>query len=268
MTFFRSRRLLWVVVCCLSVAGCASLPGTSTQTIQGRKVEYIVSRHDGPTVVFENGLGGTLDGWAKVWPDVAKSSTALAYNRAGYGRSDATTTPRDGAHVVAELRELLKAEKLDPPYILVGHSLGGLYMQQFARQYPADVRALILVDSTHPEQFRGKGNPQNWPGWARVAFNVLSAEVTKSELNALDATGQAVLQLPPPGDTVRVLVLSALQPMQVRSELADDANDKRVALARLYPGAKQVWVDSGHVVPLEKPEAVVAAIREALESGR
>ena len=65
-----------------------------------------------------------------------------------------------------------------------------------------------------------------------------------------------------------VLVLSALRPMQERSELADDANDKRAAIAKLYPGSKQVWVDMGHAIPLEKPEAVTAAIREALGIGR
>jgi pimeloyl-ACP methyl ester carboxylesterase len=216
-------------------------------------------------VVFENGLGGTLDWWAKVWPEAAKDASALAYNRPGYGRSDAVDTPRDGDHVVAELRDLLKVQKLDPPYVLVGHSLGGLYMQLFARQYPDEVQALILVDSTHPEQLRGKGGQSQWPAWVRVGFNLMSSDVAKQELHALDATGQRVLGLPAPTG-VRVWVLSALRPMQERSALADDANEKRIALAALYPGAKQIWVDSGHGIPLEKPETVVSAVREALGS--
>lgn len=252
-----------LLTCTALLGGCASLPGASTVEVDGRRVEAIVARHPGPTVVFEHGLGGTLDGWADVWPAVAKDSAALAYNRAGYGRSDAAPQPRSGEQVVAELRALLKAQRMTPPYVLVGHSLGGLYMQLYARQFPEEVRALILVDSTHPEQFRGNGDPSHWPAWVRVGFNMLSSDVVKQEFGQLDATGQRVLGLPPPAG-VPVWVLSALRPMQERSELADDANEKRVALASLYPGARQVWVDSGHVIPLEKPEAVVAAIREAL----
>lgn len=261
----RRRGLPLVLLGCAWLSACASLTGTATETIDGRQVEFIVARHPGPTVVFENGLGGKLDGWAQVWPEVAKASSALAYNRPGYGRSDAVDTPRDGDHVVAELRTLLKSQRLQPPYVLVGHSLGGLYMQLFARLHPEEVRALVLVDSTHPEQLRGQGSRDHWPAWARVAFGVLSADAAKKELDALDGTGQRVLAMPPPAG-VNVLVLSALQPMQTRSALADDANDKRAALAGLYPGSKQVWVDSGHVIPLEKPEAVLAAIREALAS--
>lgn len=61
-----------------------------------------------------------------------------------------------------------------------------------------------------------------------------------------------------------VFVRSASQPMNEKSPLADDANAKRQDIARLYPGSKQIWVDSGHAIPLEKPEAVISAIREAL----
>lgn len=261
----RARRagLVPVLLMCSWLAGCASLPGAATEEVDGRAVEFIVARHPGPTVVFENGLGGTLDGWAKVWPEVARVSSALAYNRAGYGRSAAVDTPRDGDHVVEDLRALLKAQRLAPPYVLVGHSLGGLYMQLYARRHAEEVQALVLVDSTHPEQLRGEGSQDHWPAWVRVAFDVLSSDTTKKEFQALDATGQRVLGLPPPPG-VKVVVLSALRPMQTRSALADDANDKRAALAGLYPGSKQVWVDSGHVIPLDRPEAVVAAIHEAL----
>ena len=73
------------------------------------------------------------------------------------GRSDPADSPRDGGHVVDELRALLSAQDLKPPYVLVGHSLGGLYMQLYARRYPDEVSALVLVDSTHPNQFKGAG---------------------------------------------------------------------------------------------------------------
>lgn len=245
-------------------AGCASLPGKTTATVDDRRIEYVLIRHGGATVVFESGLGGTLDGWAKVVPEIGKEATAFAYNRPGYGKSDAVATPRDGMHVVDELRALLHSQRLEPPYVLVGHSLGGLYMQLFARRYPDEVSALVLVDSTHPAQFKGAGALENWPAWARALFRVVTSATAKEEMNGINATGQEVLRLP----TVTgkpVIVLSALKPMSNKSALADDSNAKRKDIARLYPGSTQIWVDSGHVIPLEKPEAVIAAIREATQ---
>lgn len=82
-------------------------------------------------------------------------------------------------------------------------------------------------------------------------------------MNAINTTGENVLSLPS-FIGKPVIVLSASQPMKEKSELADDANEKRKDLARLYPGSKQIWVDSGHGIPLEKPESVISAIREVL----
>ena len=255
---------LWLVVV---LSGCATVPGAATATVDGRQVEYVLAGQGGPVVVFENGLGATLDWWAKVWPDTVAQTRALAYDRAGYGRSDAALQPRDGAHVVEELRALLRAQNLPPPYVLVGHSLGGLYMQLFARQYPREVAALVLVDSTHPDQVKGAGNPEQWPVWLKVLFRATASTTARQELAALDATGDQVSSLPV-DSTVPVWVLSALRATGAPSVLADDAAQKRADIAQLYPGSIQVWVDSGHGIPLEKPEAVVLAIQEALRVAR
>lgn len=257
--FLRRATILMLAL----LTGCASLQGVSTESVDDRRIEYALVRHDSGTVVFENGLGGRIEWWAKVFPEISKETSTFAYNRPGYGNSDRVSSPRDGTHVVDELRLLLKSKGLNPPYVLVGHSLGGLYMQLFARRYPDEVSALILVDSTHPEQLKGKGSPQNWPTWFRLAYGLATSAVEKEELNAIDATGETVLSLPP-FTGKPVIVLSASEPMNEKSELADDANEKRKDLIRLYPGARQLWVDSGHGIPLEKPELIISAIREVL----
>ncbi|WP_218011498.1 alpha/beta fold hydrolase [Azohydromonas lata] len=229
---------------------------TSTENVKGRQVEYVLAGRGTPAVVFENGLGGALDNWRQVISEISKYTTVLAYNRPGYGDSAMADTPRDGEHIASELRDLLAAAHLKPPYVLVGHSAGGLYMQYFARRYPREVAGLILVDSTHPQQFQGKGALD---GNMRPRRQVAA----QKELDLLNATGEAVLALPT-FTGKPVIVLSALKPLSVHGEYADDANEKRRGVARLYPGAKQVWVDSGHKIPTEKPENVTEAVQEML----
>ena len=263
-TAYLAEGLTFLVIVFLS--GCASLPNSTTEKINARQVEYALTRHNTTPVIFENGLGGQIDWWREVLPAISRDTTTFVYNRPGYGNSDPISTPRDGSHIVEELRSLLRSKDLSPPYILVGHSMGGLYMQLFARRYPDEVSALILVDSTHPKQLEGKGALENHSFWVQGLIGVLVTGSAKEELNLLSQTGVQVLSLPTLQNKP-VYVLSASEPMREKSILADDANEKRKDLARLYPGATQVWVDSGHAIPLEKPESIISAIREALPSG-
>lgn len=204
-----------------------------------------------------------MEWWKEVLPEISKDTTTFAYNRPGYGNSDPVSTPRDGLHIVDELRALLHSKGIKPPYILVGHSLGGLYMQLFARRYPEEVSALILVDSTHPRQLDGEGALEKQSFLVRGILGALITGTAEDELDLLPQTGKQVLGLPTLLNKP-VFVLSASKPLEEKSKTADDANEKRKDIARLYPGAQQVWVDSGHVIPLEKPESVISAIREAL----
>lgn len=260
------KRLLAEAVAVLTVillSGCASLPNSAQEKIGNRNVEFALTRHDTPAVVFENGLGGRMEWWKKVLPEISNTTTTFAYNRPGYGKSDSVATPRDGLHIVNELRALLRDKVMKPPYILVGHSTGGLYMQLYARRYPEEVSALILVDSTHPQQLDGDGALEKQSLLTRGLLGVLVTGTAKEELDLLPQTGKQVLDLPILSGKP-VFVLSASKPLDEKSPVADDANAKRKDIARLYPGSKQIWVDSGHGIPLEKPEAVVVAIREAL----
>jgi alpha/beta hydrolase fold len=246
------------------LSGCASLPNSTSERVGNRNIEFALTRHDTIPVVFENGLGGRMEWWEEVLPEISKDALTFAYNRPGLGDSDPVSTPRDGAHIVDELRVLLRAKGLNPPYVLVGHSLGGLYMQLFARQYPDEVAALVLVDSTHPQQLDGEGSLDKQSFFVRGLLGVLVTGAAKGELDLLTQTGKQVLSLPTLSNKP-VFVLSASKPLeQEESMLAYDANEKRKDIARLYSGSKQIWVDSGHAIPLEKPEAVISVIHEAL----
>ncbi len=251
------RRIALSAAATLLLSACATGPGSR---IGPHGIEFIATSGRRPTVVFENGLGAELAGWAEVLAGLPPDAAHFAYNRAGNGRSAAAAAPRDGATIVAELRAVLAAEGFRPPYVLVGHSLGGLYMQLFARAHPEEVEALILVDSTHPRQFEGDSALERQSWWLRTVRALLVRGAAAEELAMAPETGRQVLAMPAPAG-VRVIILSARKPTQHASSDAERRlNAMRVDLARLYPGAQQIWVDSGHAMPTEEP----AAIRDAI----
>ena len=215
------------------------------------------------TVILEAGLGDTMDVWKEVQPRIAVGCTrTLAYNRAGYQGSDPAVGPRDSATIVAELRAELKRRNIEPPYVLVGHSLGGLYMQYFARNYPKEVAGLLLVDSTNWHQGMTVDSSANTPYAGRTAVTLFMPWIMRREITDSSAAGQQVHASPeaegfptivlsstraPPGETPATRALSA----DMQDEIAAD-----------YPGASHVRVaDSGHYIQRDHPEIVVAAAR-------
>ncbi len=107
-----------------------------------------------PTVIFESGLGGTSLDWVRVQPQVAEFTRACAYDRAGYGWSDSGPMPRDSVNISQELDVLLGNAGVPAPYLLVGHSFGGLTVRLYSYLNPRKVAGLVLVDSSHEDQYR------------------------------------------------------------------------------------------------------------------
>ena len=121
-------------------------PGQRIQLLDGSKLHVHAQGQAGPVVVFEAGIAGSSLTWATVQPLVAEFACAVTYDRAGLGWSSAVNSPRTVANMVAELATALETAQLAPPYILVGHSFGGLLILAFAHTYPGRVAALVLVD--------------------------------------------------------------------------------------------------------------------------
>jgi pimeloyl-ACP methyl ester carboxylesterase len=107
-----------------------------------------------PTVVLDAGSGGFSAQWVWVQQEVSATTRVCAYDRAGMGWSEMGPEPRDAKQITGELHTLLTKAGIDEPYVLVGHSFGGLYMQTYAARYPDEVAGVALVDSsTDPDQF-------------------------------------------------------------------------------------------------------------------
>jgi len=106
-----------------------------------------------PTVVFEGGLGASSVMWAVVQPSVAEHTRACSYDRAGYGWSDPGPQPRTAQQIVGELHSLLQLAGESAPYVLVGHSFGGMVARIYAAEHPDEMVGLILVDARHEDFF-------------------------------------------------------------------------------------------------------------------
>ncbi len=106
-----------------------------------------------PTVVLEAANLGMSANWVRVHQRLAQTTRVCAYDRAGMGWSEGGPEPRDAKRISGELYTLLANAGIEGPYVLVGHSYGGLYARMYAARYPSQVAGVALVDSSHPEQF-------------------------------------------------------------------------------------------------------------------
>ena len=241
-----------------------------TELIGGRKVESVTIRQPAAKacVVFENGLHSTIDGWDKVLDALPANVSAFAYNRPGYGHSDAAASGRDGATIVAELRQMLQQKGLRPPYVLVGHSLGGLYLQLFARQYPQEVAGLVLVDALYPRTVR---KPEDFPLLTRAAKRLFFSATVNDEIDAIHRTGEQMMALPAIDDAVKPVVQLINEPKGATAVSVDfgainDSPQTWTFVRGLYPHGRRIILDSDHQMQRESPVQVVDAIREVVAS--
>lgn len=242
--------------------------------VGGHKLHLYCLGRGSQTVVMESGLGGSVLDWALVYPEVAKTTRVCAYDRAGFGWSDPSPKPRTAEIMVEELHSLLRAGGIKPPYVLVGHSFGGVLVRLYAYRFPTEVAGMVLVDSSHEDQFR------RFPEAYRRAGEQLNVLVQRQLRLARSLTALGVLALKPDlfpvhpklpeatASTYRATIVS--DPSHIDGVLAEYANvEQNLAQARLA-GMKSlgtiplVVLVHGHPDPLP-PQANMT--QEALAEG-
>ncbi|HUB19082.1 MAG TPA: alpha/beta fold hydrolase [Acidobacteriaceae bacterium] len=142
-------------------------PGRMVDIGGGRRL-YLMEKGPagrGPAVVFEAGFGATSLNWMHIQEAMADEVHTVAYDRCGLGWSSACVSERTPSNIAGELRAMLRAAGIEPPWILVGHSFGGLVMQRFALDYPDDTAAVILIDPMRTDEWP----PVNQEAHARIA---------------------------------------------------------------------------------------------------
>lgn len=225
------------------------------------------------TVIFESGFGTGLNAWRKVAPEVAQTARVVSYSRAGHGKSEPRPEPRTIAQSTLELEQLIASARLAPPFILVGHSYGGLLARSFAARHPDQVAGMVLVDPSD-ERF----NP---------ALRKLDAERAAADERAFAAIVPARFQpelkllqpvldsgvLPLAGrlpDVPTVVLTSVRQADKPEFflETPEAIAIKRALHAdfvrQFSAGSQIVTAKSGHSIQLEEPELVIDAVRQVM----
>ncbi|MCE9573536.1 MAG: alpha/beta hydrolase [Deltaproteobacteria bacterium] len=245
------------------VAACGSTVPAQVVTIGDHQVEIATAGAGAATVVFEAGLGSDWTPWDQVASEVAAHARVFAYSRPGYGASDPATPPRDPARIVLELRALLADEGYAPPYLLVGHSMGGTYMELFAKAYPDEVVGVVLVDP-RPRDFLATceaaaldqcGIPD--------ALLVTQPPAVIAEYRAFAAATAQIEAAGPFGDyPVRVLTATEHPVSPAREALWESMLGSLAAEAD--DGAQVIVRGAGHYIQLDRPDVVVDTILELL----
>ncbi len=304
--FVKKLVLSLAVVLAVSCTTAARTAGTDFAGLvdigNGRKM-YLTCHGTGlPTVVLVSGLRGSADDWTitaknapTVFAAVAQVTRVCAYDRPGTpvgdtrSRSDPVSQPTTAQDAVTDLHALLQAAKVPPPYVVVGHSYGGLIAKLYARLYPQDVAGLVLVDAL-TEGLQDAETPEQWV----IQRRLMEGDIRESlamypdleridpDLSFKQVRAAAPLRpMPlvvlsadrPWGPQVPALIASGILTADIPHDfgyITDKAQKQaQAALARLVPNARHVThTNSGHDIHKEQPQLVSEAIRQVVAAVR
>ena len=242
-------------------------PPKQRTLVLGETIEFVSAGRGASRVVLVNGSGGPIEGWHKVFGAVAEFATVFAYNRAGVGGSSKARVPQVGSHAVNSLRATLRAAKLSPPYVLVGHSLGGLIVNLFARLYPSEVSAAVLIEATAITDISVLAQHENTvQRFLSGLLNRIAPPSPNAESQHVRAT-VAELEVAPPFPAIPLNVITGGKPAMAWATPPEAIAARRASqqqLAGLSPLGKQTMAtNSGHFPQFTEPQLVIAAVAEA-----
>jgi pimeloyl-ACP methyl ester carboxylesterase len=258
------------------VAARAASLSTGLIDVGGYRLFLTCAGTGAPTVLLEAGAGAAHDDWQPVFGRMARITRVCAYDRGGEGRSDRSPLPRTSQNIVAELHALLGRAQVPGPYVLVAHSIGGMYARLYAYSYLRSVAGMVLVDSSSEAQLQGR--------YAQLTQPTLPTSCAPSDTNCLEiqafprdaaeaSAARAHLGTPPLG-SLPLIVLTAIGDADPRMS-ATWNHEVQVAwealqrdLAHLSSNSKQVLIDTGHALQWDDPGAVVTAVQQVVTAAR
>lgn len=245
---------LAAIVFAMALSGPPARADEGFYSVDGQILHVQRLGSDGPGVVFESGLGADLRAWDKVAGPISGFAQVIRYDRAGLGASQPMSRPDPvtAETVARRLHGLLDVIGVPGPWILVGHSLGGLYLQMFARLYPQDVAGLVLLDSSIAEE-----PPELDPLWEMAPG---TAEFFEGE--GMPESSREVREAGPFPDVPLTVIaatdhgtdLHPLEPVLLRFQRS---------LSQMSPQGQLVVAEgSGHLIQNDRPDLVIDAVRQ------
>jgi pimeloyl-ACP methyl ester carboxylesterase len=293
--------LRFAILSLLALPSAAPATDIAARLPDGRTIQFRCVGTGKPTILLEPGWSADKTAWPRVQPALATRSRTCSYDRAGAGESDPGPLPRDGAAIAADLDAALRAARIPGPFLLVGHSAGGLYVRHFALRRPGEIAGIVLADSTVEHlQARfearfgpGAGSldalikrselclaaaragpiPADDPKLARCRVQPETAAATRweqrlSELTTLFGTTSSALA----GErgnlgAIPLVVLTAGRDFQEPVASVWQGLHREVA-ARSTCSTTRVIAESGHMMMRDRPDAIIGAVDDVLASAR
>jgi pimeloyl-ACP methyl ester carboxylesterase len=253
----------------LSTSATAQLASQNDQTAHlvevstGKMFLNCTGNSPGPTVILEAGTGDSSEVRSAVQKQVEQFAHVCSYDRLGLGKSDKPTVAHTADEIVGDLHQLLRVARNPPPYVMVGHSIGGIYIRKYASRYHTEVKGLVLLDSAHEEQFARVS--QVSPQWAqrirdRFPENEQRAQgfLPGNERLEWHFNGPLVViehgQMPPSATS---------DPMAKQSEVVFYLLQKDLAGRSKY-GHLLEAKKSSHYIQRDEPELVIQSIKDVI----
>lgn len=272
----------------LLAAPVAAAPFDAPVTLaDGRVINLWCDGRRGPVVVFDSGWSADSRAWRRVMAGLSDRQRVCAQDRAGQGKSSPAPSPRDGEAVARDLHAALTRGSVPGPWVLVGHSLGGLNMRHFARLFPDDVAGLVLVDPSSPtapgafpaqlararacvDALKNGSFPPERPELARCRGDDPDTALARWEarLSEIESIGRSTSEgLKAQGAGSLAIPLIVLRPAgQARVAEGQAFADP---LARLSTkGEARLIEGSGHMMMFDRPDAVVQAVKDVLKASK
>jgi pimeloyl-ACP methyl ester carboxylesterase len=226
---------------------------------------------DGTTpIAFLNGFRMQFKTWDKVYPEIIHKNCVILFNRRGVGTSLKATEEQDGNTVISEMRALFSTLGLSPPYVLVAHSLGGLFANLYARTHPNEVAGIVFVDSPHPSEVAEQKKKS--PPFVLKAINnglkTIERLFDKYKYSEDECIEKTIAQIKNAGDfpDIPIAVVSGAKKMPfVPEKLFAIHQQYQTQLLNLSSKSTHyICPESGHFPQITEPEKVITAIQYIL----
>lgn len=273
----KARISIAVITGIILLSACAKKPSNRMVNLGGYNLHIFDTGYGKPTVILEYGLSGSggIIRFADIQKEIASITRVISYERAGIRDSEISPLPRNYENMVKELKSMLTSEKIPPPYILVGASMGGQLIRLYTNTYPEDVVGLVLVDGSHEDFFDSIEHSRTVKEWNEIDSTINSifsqdSGILHEEWKAFKEGCELMKTIEFPSDIPVHVITSAKYAGTFKAfGLIPDDKLLWVKLQSEWiadnPNAQQIITkNSGHAICTEEPQLVVSVIKDVL----